>query len=98
MARLEQSQQQRGESETVVGPQEPSAWPPPQRGHGLPDAWVVTLEEQPNGEHACGPAAVLAAEWRSLRAGGDAAGSRVDRARVGVRRWELKQRCFGTFA
>ena len=67
-------------------------WRPPRRGHGLPDAGVVTLEEQPDEGHAFGPAAPLVAEWRETRAGvGDgSAGSRVDRAVAAVRRWELE--------
>ena len=49
-----------------------------------------SLEEQPDETHAFGPAAALVAEWRQLRTGGDATGSRVDRARAWVRRWELE--------
>ena len=58
----------------------------------MPDAGVVTLQEQPDEEHAFGPAAPLVAEWRGIRAGmGDgSAGSRVDRAAAAVRRWELE--------
>ena len=74
----------------MVGDDQPSVWRPPRRGHGLPDAGVATLEEQPDETHAFGPAAALVAEWRQLRTGGDATGSRVDRARAGVRRWELE--------
>ena len=53
---------------------------------------VVTLEEQPGEEHAFGPGAPLVAEWREVRArmGGGSAGSRVDRAVAGVRRWVLE--------
>ncbi len=67
-------------------------WRPPQRGHGMPDAGVVTLEEQPDEEHAFGPAAPLVAEWRRVEAGmrEGSAGSRVDRALAAVRRWELE--------
>ena len=65
-------------------------WRPPRRDHGLPDAGVVTLEEQPDEGHAFGPAAQLVAEWRSLRTQGETAGSRVDRAWDSVRRWELE--------
>ena len=82
VAHLVREAQQRGESEPVVGDDQPSAWRPPRRRHGLPDDGVVTLEEQPDEEHAFGPAAVLVAEWRALRTGGDATGSRVDRARA----------------
>ena len=72
-------------------------WRPPRRGHGLPDAGVITLEEQPDEEHAFGPAASLVAEWRSLRIGGEASGSRIDRARASVRRWELEVAMLGDF-
>ena len=65
-------------------------WRPPRRGHGLPDAGVVTLEEQPDEGHAFGPAATLVAEWRRLRTQGEAVGGRVDRAWASVRRWELE--------
>ena len=90
VAHLVREAQQRGESEPVVGDDQPSVWRPPRRCHGLPDAGVVTLEEQPDETHAFGPAAPMVAEWRQLRTGGDATGSRVDRARAGVRRWELE--------
>lgn len=49
-------------------------WQPPRRGHGLPDAGVVPL----------------VAEWRGLRTGAEASGSRVNRAKAAVRRWELE--------
>ena len=67
-------------------------WRPPQRGPGMPDAGVVTLEEQPDEEHAFGPAAPLVAEWRRVEEGvrEGSAGSRVDRALAAVRRWELE--------
>ena len=67
-------------------------WRPPRRGTSLPDAGVVTLEEQPDEEHAFGPAAALVAEWRAIRGmmGGGAPGSQVDRAVAAVRRWELE--------
>ena len=65
-------------------------WWPPSRAHGLPDAGVVTLEEQPDEEQAFGPAVPLVVEWRALRTGVEALGSRVDRARATVRRWELE--------
>ena len=49
------------------------------------------MEEQADDEeHAFGPAAELVAEWRALRHGDETAGSRVDRARAGTRRWELE--------
>ena len=72
-------------------------WRPPRREHGLPDAGVVTLEEQPDEEHAFGPAAQLVAEWRSLRTQGETAGSRVDRAWDSVRRWELEIAMLGDY-
>ncbi len=68
-------------------------WRPPRRRPGMPDSGVVTLEEQPDEEHAFGPAAPLVAEWRMIRAGmrDGSAGSRVDRALGEVRRWELEE-------
>ena len=90
VSQLVREAQQRGESGPVVEPGEPTVWRPPRRGHGLPDDGVITLEEQPDEEHAFGPAAGLVAEWRALRTGADALGSRVDRARAAARRWELE--------
>ena len=72
-------------------------WRPPRRHHGLPDAGVVTLEEQPDEKHAFGPAASLVAEWRKLRAGAAASGGRVDRAWAAVRRWELEIAVLGNY-
>ena len=72
-------------------------WRPPRRDHGLPDAGVVTLEEQPDEEHAFGPAAPLVAEWRGLRTGGEASGGRVDRAKAAVHRWELEVAMLGDY-
>ena len=69
---------------------QPGNWRPPRRGHGLPDAGVVALEEQPDEEHAFGPAAALVAEWRELRTRNEAGLGRVDRAGTAVRRWELE--------
>ncbi len=43
-------------------------WRPPRRRPGMPNAGVVTLEEQPDEEFAFGPAAPLVSEWRQLRA------------------------------
>ena len=65
-------------------------WRPPRREYGLPDAGVVTLEEQPDEGLAFGPAAPLVAEWRGLRTGAEASGGREDRAKAVVRRWELE--------
>ena len=78
---------------------QPEDWRPPRRGHGLPDAGVVTLEEQPDEEHAFGPAAPLVAEWRDIRTrmGDGPAGSRVDRAVAAVRRWDLEAEMLGDF-
>ena len=56
----------------------------------MPDAGVVTLEEQPDEKHAFGPAAALVAECRALPAGGEATRNRVDRAKDSARRWELE--------
>ena len=58
---------------------------------------MVTLEEQPDEEHAFGPAAALVAEWRQLRTGGGQSVSRVDRAQAAVRRWELEARMLGDY-
>ena len=82
--------QQPGDTDTdgVDGRQQD--WWPPSRGHGLPDAGVVTLEEQPDEEQAFGPAVPLVVEWRALRTGVEALGIRADRARATVRRWELE--------
>ena len=83
---------QAGEDAVDGGRGQPGEWRPPRRGHGMPDAGVVTLEEQPDEESAFGPAAPLVAEWReiSARMGDGSAGSRVDRAVAAVRRWELE--------
>ena len=61
-------------------------WRPPRRRHGMPDAGVVTLEEQPDEACAFGLAAPLVAEWRRVRSAGQESGSRVDRAVARVRR------------
>ncbi len=90
VTRLEERAQQGGDAETVGVDEQQSAWRPPRRGHGMPDAGVVTLEQQLDEGHAFGPAAPLVAEWRELRVVGETAGSRFDRAKAGVRRWELE--------
>ena len=72
-------------------------WRPPRRRPGLPDAGVVTLEEQPDEEHAFGPAAELVAEWRRLRTGGNLPMSRVDRAQAAVLRWALEAEMLAEF-
>ena len=82
---------QPGEADAVGdGNDRTQQWRPPRRDHGLPDAGVVTLEEQPDEKHAFGPAAPLVAEWRRLRTGIEASGGWVDRALASVRRWELE--------
>ena len=50
------------------------------------------MEEQPDEEHAFGPAAPLVAEWREIRTrmGDGLAGNRVERTMAAVRRWELE--------
>ena len=95
---LDEGERQRGEADAVGdGYGRRREWRPPRRGHGLPDAGVVTLEEQPDEEYAFGSAAPLVAEWRSLRTGREASGSRIDRARASVRRWELEAAILGDF-
>ena len=91
VAELGQRTQTPGGDDAVDGGQgQPEDWRPPRREHGMPDAGVVTLEEQPDEEHAFGPAAPLVAEWRGLRIGTAISGSRVGRAVAAVRRWELE--------
>ena len=63
-------------------------WRPSEREQGLPDAGVVTVDPQPDEEHAFGPAAGLVAEWRNLRTGLPNRRG-VDRARAEERWWEL---------
>ena len=48
-----------GDEHVVVqGAQDPNSdWRPPRRRPGIPDAGVVAMEEQPDEEHASGPAA-----------------------------------------
>ena len=57
-----------GNVEPTVGESVPSEWRPPEREEGLPDAGVVTVDPQPDEEHAFGPAAGLVDEWRELHA------------------------------
>ena len=93
VAELEERARPPGGADAVDGGQgQPEDWPPPRRGHGIPDAGVVTLEAQPDEAHAFGPAAPLVAEWRETRARmiDGAPGSRVDRAVAAVRRWKLE--------
>ena len=72
-------------------------WRPPRRRHGMPDAGVVTVEVQPDEDHAFGPAAPLVAEWRRLRTGSVQNVSRVDRAQSALRRWELEAEMLGQY-
>ena len=65
-------------------------WRLPPRRPRLPDAGVVTLEEQPDEAHAFEPAAPLVAEWRRMRVCGNQVVSRVEPAQARVRRWELE--------
>ena len=93
VSELEEQEQLPGGGGTDVvdgGQGEPGEWRPPRRRPELPDAGVVTLEEQPDDEHAFGPAAPLVSEWRRVRLAGQVSGSRVDRAVAAVRRWELE--------
>lgn len=91
VAELEERAQITGEDVAVDGGQgQVGEWGQPRRGHGLPDAGVVTLDEQPDEEDTLGPAVPLVAEWRRVRTGGDQTSSRVDRAVAAVRRWELE--------
>ena len=72
-------------------------WRPPRRRPGMPDAGVVTLDKQPDEEHAFGPATPLVAEWRKMRVSGNPAASRFDRAQAAVRRWELEAAMLGEY-
>lgn len=72
-------------------------WRPPRRQPGMPDAGVVTLEEQPDEEHAFGPAAALLAEWRKLVNASGQSLSRVERLEAAVRRWELEGELLGEY-
>ena len=88
----ERAQTQAGNDAVDGGQGKQGDWRPPRRGTGLPDAGVVTVEAQPDEEHAFGLAEPLVAEWRETRAGmiDGAPASRVDRAGAAVRRWELE--------
>ncbi|MDE2824362.1 MAG: hypothetical protein OXK79_12750, partial [Chloroflexota bacterium] len=87
----DEEERERGKPDGV-GDDDGQRWErqPPRRYHGLLDAGVVTLEEQPDEGHAFGPAATLVKEWRGLRSGVETSGGRVDRAKAAVRRWELE--------
>ena len=96
--RSEDEEPEHGEADAVADDNDgPQQWRPPRRDHGLPDAGVVTLEEQSDEEHAFGQAASLVREWRRLRTEGEVSGSRVDRAWAAVRRWELEIAMLGDF-
>ena len=98
--RVAQLEQRPGDAPMVGVAGQEAEWRPPRRGRGMPDAGVVTLEVQPDEEHAFGPAAVLVAEWREVRARmqDDGSGdSRVERAAARVRRWELEAELLGDF-
>ena len=100
VAELEEREQPTPGGDVVDdGQGQPGDWRPPRRRPGMPDAGVVTLEEQPDEAHAFGPASPLVAEWREVRTkmGSGAAESRVDRARAAVRRWELEARMLGEY-
>ena len=97
LEKLEESGSEAAEPETGVGEEDSSAWTPPKRAYGLPDAGVVTMEAQPDEAHAFGPAAELVFEWRRLRTGGADRRSRVERARAEERRWELEVAMIGEF-
>ena len=98
IAELEERDQSQGGADAVArGQGNPGEWRPSRRGAGMPGVGVVTLEEQPDEEHAFGPAAPLVAEWREMRArmGERSTGSRVDQAVAAVRRWELESEMLG---
>ncbi len=60
---LEEEERQHIETDaSEVDDGQRTEWRPPSRGHGIPDAGVVTLEQQPDEEHAFGPAAPLVGE------------------------------------
>ncbi len=95
----ERGQPQAGDDAVGGGQGQPGDWRPPRRRPGMPDAGVVTLEEQPDEAHAFGPAAPLVAEWREIRARmwNVSVVSRVDRAVAAVRRWELEAELMGEY-
>ena len=90
ISRLEEEEHSAGDAERVGVYEVDGQRLPPSRGAGPLNAGVVTLETQPDEEDAFGPAAPLVAEWRSLRNPAARLGSRVERARTAVRRWELE--------
>ena len=95
---LEEGKRQRDKADAVGDDDDQCrGWRPPPRDHGLPDAGVVTLEEQPDEERAFGPAVALVVEWRGLRTADGTTGGQVDRAGAAVRRWELEVVMIGDF-
>ena len=97
LAEMEESGVEAGKPESGVDEEDSSEWAPPKRAYGLPDAGVVTMEEQPDEGHAFGPAAELVAEWRVLRTREAKGLSRVERARSEERRWKLEVAMIGDF-
>ena len=87
---LEEAGSQQEEEEAGPAERSMGEWRPPRRAHGQPDAGMVTLERQPDEEHAFGPAGGLVTEWRELRTGGAQRGTALDRAKAEERRWELE--------
>ncbi len=60
----------------ILGGQELEAeWRRPRRGHGLPEAGVVTLEPQPDESRAFGLAAQLVAQWQEASPSDSGSGS-----------------------
>ncbi|MYC33413.1 MAG: hypothetical protein F4X64_09585 [Chloroflexi bacterium] len=72
-------------------------WRPTRHRPGMPDAGVVTLEEQPDEDYAFGSAMPLVAEWRQLRAGGDRLVGRVEQAQTALRRRNLEAESLGEY-
>ena len=61
----------------------------------MPEAGVVALAEQPDEEHAFGPAAALVVEWRKLVNAAGQSFSRVERAQAAAHRWKLEAETLG---
>lgn len=97
VAKLEEARAEAREPESIVVDRESAVWTPPNRDYGLPDPGVVTLEAQPDEEHAFGPVVERVTEWRRLRTSGSEKLSQVDRARAEERRWELEVEMIGEF-
>lgn len=72
-------------------------WRPPRHRPGMPDAGVVTLQEQSGEEFAFGPSVALEAEWRRLRTADGQSLSHVDRSKPAVRRWALEAELLGDY-